>query len=81
MATEGIKKTLNVGRRYEPISICTHRFSLAIHDGLKFFKVAKFNFQFLHLGLDKQCHEALDLPLFNLSQVLSRQKGGTKETF
>lgn len=52
------------------VLLSTHRLALPVHDGLKFFKVAKFNFQFLHLSLHQQCHKTLDLSLFNLSQML-----------
>jgi len=50
---------------------CTYRLSFAVHDSLKFFKVTQFNLQFLHLCLNKKRYKALDLTLFNLSQVLS----------
>jgi len=55
----------------ELLALVLKRLSLAVHDGFKFFKVAQFNLQFLHLRLNEKRYQALDLTLFNLSQVLS----------
>ena len=51
-----------------------YRFSFTVHDGFKFFKVAQFNFQFLHLSLHKKRYKTLDLPLLNLRQMLSEKQ-------
>ncbi|WAR04882.1 hypothetical protein MAR_020251 [Mya arenaria] len=49
----------------------THRLSFPVHDGLQLIEVSQFDFQFLHLSLNQQSNQRLDLSLLNRCQCCS----------
>ena len=54
----------------ELLSLVLERLPLAVHDRLQLLEVPQLDLQLLHLGLDQQRDQALDLPLLDGSQVL-----------
>jgi len=50
----------------------THRFPFLVHDGLQFLKVSQFDLELLHLCLDQQSDQTLDLAFLDRRQVLEQ---------
>lgn len=50
-------------------------FSLAFHSSLELLEVPEFDLEFLHLRLDKQRYERLDLAFLYASQMLGLHRG------